>query len=286
MPRSILGIGTIAFALLLGASPGGAPMSALEKDYILRRDAYIRQINRESVQAKSEQDREQLDLSAVHELAAMLRVIVGPVNVDDGSDAGESNVETLDRGNVPFGNLDGLRFKWHGGSLVVTTPALLEHWVARPDLRNGSAVLPKSNLAALLNTSDFYSFALFRDALYSWLIDIPVTHGGKATVARASAGFFENGGGCHNSDGTLRPPDTMIGVVVRSDRLFVFEVPLKLGLDQVPTCSKIAVDKECQGADAYWECYGRAIRSSPSFTSVTRTAQAFVDQLEKMQPQR
>src|SRR6266545_5597570 len=136
--------------LLLGAlillalfSCLSAPMTlvaaSLEEKYFETRDNFIRQFEKAStpIDGFAEQDQHALDEQdkrALAELEKQLKPIVGAVNVDGLPKQGKINLETLQNGDLGFGQVDGLRFTANQEYLFVTTDNILKKYLAgRPE---------------------------------------------------------------------------------------------------------------------------------------------------------
>ena len=140
-----------------------APMTLVaaspEEKYFETRDNFIREFEKTSTPLDSlaEQDQHALDEKDRHALAELekqLKAIVGPVNVEGFPKEGKINLETLQNGDLGFGQVDGLRFSAKQEYLFVTTDNILKKYLAeQPEL-------PK-DLAELSRTAEFYSLRLY-----------------------------------------------------------------------------------------------------------------------------
>src|SRR5436309_9020732 len=124
--------------------------ASLEEKYFETRDNFIRQfeksIDPDWMTAMKK------DEHALAELEKQLKAIVGPVNVEGFPKEGKINLETLQNGDLGFGQVDGLRFSAKQEYLFVTTDNILKKYLAeQPEL-------PK-DLAELSRTAEFYSCA-------------------------------------------------------------------------------------------------------------------------------
>src|SRR6478736_760242 len=121
----------------------------LEEKYFETRDNFIREFEKASgpIDVLDEKDRH-----ALAELEKQLKAIVGPVNVEGFPKQGKMNLETLQKGDLGFGQVDGLQFSARQEHLFVTTDNILKKYLAeQPEL-------PK-DLAELSRTAEFYSCA-------------------------------------------------------------------------------------------------------------------------------
>src|SRR5438093_12311634 len=131
-----------------------APMTmlaaSLEEKYFETRDNFIRQseksIDPDWMTAMKK------DEHALAELEKQLKAIVGPVNVEGFPKEGKINLETLQNGDLGFGQVDGLRFSAKQEYLFVTTDNILKKYLT------GQPKLPK-DLAELSRTGEFYTRA-------------------------------------------------------------------------------------------------------------------------------
>src|SRR6266566_1959322 len=109
---------------LLAASP--------EEKYFETRDNFIREFEKAAstpIDSLTEQDQHALDEQdkrALAELEKQLKPIVGAVNVDGFPKQGKINLETLQNGDLGFGQVDGLRFTANQEYLFVTTDNILK----------------------------------------------------------------------------------------------------------------------------------------------------------------
>src|SRR5262249_1639221 len=142
-----------AFILLALFRFLAAPMTLVaaspEEKYFEARDNFIREFEIASgpIDVLDEKDRH-----ALAELEKQLKSIVGPVNVEGFPKEGKINLETLQKGDLGFGQVDGLRFSANQEYLFVTTDNLLKKYLA------GEPNLPK-DLAELSRTGEFYAYA-------------------------------------------------------------------------------------------------------------------------------
>src|SRR5215510_16422901 len=140
--------------------------ASLEEKYFETRDNFIRQFEK-SIDSDW-RTRMKKDEHALAELEKQLKSIVGPVNVEGFPKEGKINLETLQNGDLGFGQVDGLRFSAKQEYLFVTTDNILKKYLAeQPEL-------PK-DLAELSKTGEFYVRAITAEAAVTYFAEIPVT---------------------------------------------------------------------------------------------------------------
>src|SRR6266480_1893901 len=164
-----------------------APMTLVaassEEKYFETRDNFIRELEKVStpIDGLAEQDQHALDEQdkrALAELEKQLKPIVGAVNVEGFSKEGKINLETLQNGDLGFGQVDGLRFSARQEYLFVTTDNLLKKYLA------GQPELPK-DLAELSRTGEFYTLAITAEAAVTYFAEIPVKSPNEKSYVRA-----------------------------------------------------------------------------------------------------
>lgn len=168
-----------AFVCLLAlATPACA--ATPEQSYLDLRDRYIAKFTKAK---ESEEIYKQHD-AALKELAGVLRGVVGPVAIKGLPADGKSNVDTLFKGDIGFGHLDGLSFRSEGykTQAVVTTTPLLKHWL-REHREDG---MPQEISAAF--KSDRFYYNAIQDAAFAIYAELPVTKPAGASAAAAGRG--------------------------------------------------------------------------------------------------
>ncbi|MBP0114296.1 hypothetical protein [Bradyrhizobium vignae] len=247
-----------------------------EQHYLDLRDRYIVKFSK----AKESEDTSKQHDAALRELAAALRALVGPVTIKGLPADGKSNVDTLYKGDIGFGHLDGLGFATEGDKLqaVVTTTGLLEHWLSE----HREDGMPQE-ISAALRSDRFYYYAI-QDAAFAKYADLPITKPGGASAAVAVLGVRGNGG--------LKGPPSEIGVLaVQGDKVFYLAATDAVKTAEIPPCEKVwkqmmakktpqdAMAREDQAMDAYTKCFAKEAPSQSWFAAAVKKAQSQLDLL-------
>src|SRR6266498_3127954 len=288
--------------LLLGAlivlalfSCLSAPMTlvaaSLEEKYFEARDNFIREFEKASgpIDVLDEKDRH-----ALAELEKQLKSIVGPVNVEGFPKEGKINLETLQKGDLGFGQVDGLRFSSEQEYLFVTTDNILKKYLA------GQPNLPK-DLADLFKTGEFYTLAFTGEAAVTYFAEIPV----KSTNGKSHVCAFL---GLIAQDIGPFIPKAIFVLVTNGNRILAVQSPAAAEITEIPQCrnewekfakkkadamevyrssglnNEKAFDEEVQqyeqqGFEGYQRCYDREARNQKFFASLKKQAQSIVDRL-------
>src|SRR5436309_1922190 len=266
--------------------------ASLEEKYFETRDNFIRQfeksIDPDWMTAMKK------DEHALAELEKQLKAIVGPVNVEGFPKEGKINLETLQNGDLGFGQVDGLRFNARQEYLFVTTDNLLKKYLA------GQPELPK-DLAELSRTGEFYADALTSEAAVTYFAEIPVKSPNEKSYVRAFLGLTAQ------DIGPFIPKDIFV-LVTKGNRILAVQSPAAVEITEIPQCrnewdrfakkkadamevyrssgsnNEKAFDEsvqqyEQQGFEAYQRCYDREAKNQKFFASLKKQAQSIVDRL-------
>jgi hypothetical protein len=287
--------------LLLGAlillalfSCLSAPMTlvaaSLEEKYFEARDNFIREFEKASgpIDVIDEKDRH-----ALAELEKQLKSIVGPVNVEGFPKEGKINLETLEKGDLGFGQVDGLRFSSEQEYLFVTTDNILKKYLA------GQPNLPK-DLADLFKTGEFYTLAFTGEAAVTYFAEIPVKSTNGKSYVCAFLGLIAQ---------DIGPfiPKAIFVLVTNGNRILAVQSPAAAEITEIPQCrnewekfakkkadahqvyessglkNEKALDEgvqyEQQGFEAYQRCYEREAKNQKFFAPLEKQAQSIVDRL-------
>jgi hypothetical protein len=272
-----------------------APMTlvaaSLEEKYFETRDNFIRQfeksIDPDWMTAMKK------DKHALAELEKQLKAIVGPVNVEGFPKEGKINLETLQNGDLGFGQVDGLRFSARQGHLFVTTDNILKEYLA------GRPELPK-DLAELSKTGEFYTLAITAEAAVTYFAEIPVKSPNGKSYVRAFLGLTAQ------DIGPFIPKDIFV-FVTKGNRILAVQSPAATEITEIPQCRNEwerfakkkadanelyrssglnnqkafdeSVQYEQQGFEAYQRCYDREAKNQKFFASLKKQAQSIVDRL-------
>jgi hypothetical protein len=287
--------------LLLGAlillalfSCLSAPMTLVaaspEEKYFEARDNFIREFEKASgpIDVLDEKDRH-----ALAELEKQLKSIVGPVNVEGFPKEGKINLETLQKGDLGFGQVDGLRFSSEQEYLFVTTDNILKKYLA------GQPNLPK-DLADLFKTGEFYTLAFTGEAAVTYFAEIPVKSTNGKSYVCAFVGLIAQ---------DIGPfiPKAIFVLVTNGNRILAVQSPAAAEITEIPQCrnewekfakkkadahqvyessglkNEKALDEgvqyEQQGFEAYQRCYEREAKNQKFFAPLEKQAQSIVDRL-------
>lgn len=269
-----------------------------EEKYFETRDNFIREFEKAStgIDSIAEQDQHALDEKDRHALAELekqLKAIVGPVNVEGFPKDGKINLETLQKGDLGFGQVDGLGFSAEQEQLFVTTDNLLKKYLA------GEPNLPK-DLAELSRTGEFYTYAFTSGAAVTYFAEIPVKSPNEKSYTRAFLGLTAQ------DIGPFIPKDIFV-FVTNGNRILAVQSPAAVEITEIPQCrnewEKFAKKKsdaneayqssrlkdpkavddsaqyEEQGFEAYHRCYDREAKNQKFFASLKKQAQSIVDRL-------
>jgi hypothetical protein len=247
-----------------------------EQHYLELRDRYIAKFSKA---AENDETSRQHD-AALKELTVVLRGLVGPVAIKGLPADGKSNVDTLFKGDVGFGHLDGLGFASEGDKQqgVVTTTALLRHWLAE-HRKDG---LPQE-IDAAFRSDTFYYYAI-QDAAFAKYAELPITRPASASVAVAVLGVRGNGD-------LKGPPHEIDVVAVQGDRVFFLAVTDAVKTAEIPACERVwkqmmakkapqdAMAREDQAMAAYTKCFAREAPGQSWFAGAVKKAQGELDLL-------
>ena len=280
-----------------------APMTLVaaspEEKYFETRDNFIREFEKASTPLDSlaEQDAHALDEKDEHALAELekqLKAIVGPVNVEGFPKEGKINLETLQNGDLGFGQVDGLRFSAKQEYLFVTTDNILKKYLT------GQPKLPK-DLAELSRTGEFYTRAFTAGEAVTYFAEIPVKSANGKSYVRAFLGLTAQ------DIGPFIPKEIFV-FVTKGNRILAVQSPAATEITEIPQCrnewEKFAKKKadanelyrssglnnekafdegvqqyEQQGFEAYQRCYDREAKNQKFFASLKKQAQSIVDRL-------
>src|SRR6266511_5366923 len=276
---------------LVAASP--------EEKYFETRDNFIREFEKAAstpTDSLAEQDQHALDEQdkrALAELEKQLKPIVGAVNVEGFPKEGKINLETLQNGDLGFGQVDGLRFSAKQEYLFVTTDNILKKYLAeQPEL-------PK-DLAELSRTAEFYSCAFTSGEAVTYFAEIPVKSPNGKSDVRAFLGLTAQ------DIGPFIPKDVFV-FVTKGNQILAVQSPAAAEITEIPQCrnewekfakkkadahqvyessglkNEKALDEgvqyEQQGFEAYQRCYEREAKNQKFFASLKKQAQSLVDRL-------
>jgi len=291
----------VCAAILTAVLATAASAAVPEEGYLAARDSYIAKFNPAgdagTVSDAVVKDEER----ARADLAAKLRATIGPLNIKGYAGEGSLTIESLFKGDLGFGALDGLAFTAQpDANLVVTTRGLFERWVRDHKDWWGSALgnIPQDPVAAV-KTEAFYTQAISADAAVSSFGELPVTKPAD-TVAFAMLAI-------RRQDIGPAAPEEMMVSVVDGSRLYVVSAPIAATVPLMPACEALwneAQSKASKVLDAYADsgrkdeklfdeynrvqeqgdaamrqCFAERVRSDAAYGKLVKQAQDIVDQL-------
>lgn len=266
-----------SFALLcLLAFVAPAHAAAPEQHYLDLRDRYIAKFSK----AKENDETYKQHDAALKELTGVLRGLVGPVTIKGLPADGKSNVDTLFKGDIGFGHLDGLGFATEGDKMqaVVTTTGLLKLWLAE----HREDGLPQETGAAF--KSDRFYYQAIQDAAFAKYAELPVTKPAGASAAVAVLGLRGNGG-------LKGLPHEIDVVAIQGDKLYFLAATDAVKTAEIPACEKVwkqmmarktpqdAMAKEDRAMDAYTKCYAKEAPGQSWFAGAAKKAQSQLEML-------
>ena len=224
----------VLIALLILA-PVIAIAASPEESYLAARNGYVAKFKALDDAKKIDADASKLQEQALDELGKLMRPIVGPVAIEGFVGEGKSSLDSLFKGDMGFGLLDGLNYSSADDKtrVIVTTDTLFDHWLREHKNWWGpkSANVPQEVNAAL-KTEAFYTQALQTDSAISKYVELPVAKPANAKFAFAMLIARTQ---------TLGPrtPDELLVAVVQGGRVFVVSAPANAKIDAMPACQKI-----------------------------------------------
>lgn len=294
----------LILAALLTTLSLAAHAASPEETYLAARDGYIAKFNPSKEPSPVSDAMAKEEERARADLTRQLRTIIGPLTVMGYAGDGEYAIDSLFKGDIGFGTLDGLSFSApKDANLVVTTRGLFERWVRDHKDWWGPSVanVPPDPIAAL-KTEAFYTQAISADAAVARFAELPVSKPANAEVAYAMLVM-------RRQDIGPGSPDEILVGVLSGARLYVVSVPASAEIKLMPACEKIwdeALAKsnkllesnsapgnkdeklfdeqnrmQDQGDAAMRQCYAERVTGDAAFARLTKQAQDIVDQLEK-----
>ncbi|MCK1278849.1 hypothetical protein IVB46_26860 [Bradyrhizobium sp. 61] len=264
----------VLLCLLVFATPTDA--ATPEQHYLDLRDRYIAKFSK----AKENDETFKQHDAALNELTGVLRGLVGPITIKGLPAEGKSNADTLFKGDSGFGHLDGLGFASEGDKMqaVVTTTALLKHWLAE----HREDGLPQEIAAAF--KSDRFYYQAIQDSAFAKYAELPITKPASASAAVAVLGVRGNGdlkGAPHEID----------VVAIQGDKVYFLAATDAVKTAEIPACEKVwkqmmarktpedTMAKEDQAMDAYTKCFAKEAPSQGWFAAAVKKAQSQLELL-------
>jgi hypothetical protein len=274
--------------------------ASLEEKYFETRDNFIRQFSTPSSPEANSYEKVLPKLEkALSKLEKQLQLIIGPVDVAHFPKRGKINLETLEKDDGGFGQVDGLRFDSEHEQLFVTTAGLLNAYLQQ------HKELP-TELGKLAKAEEFYSLALYWDEAVTHFAEVPVRTTNDKSLAYAFLGLWAQEIGPF-------PPKNLFVFFANGDRVFVVSTEVQSNIDQIAECKDVwdgfkkksdaasaayqaselkdqkATDDDMQkneedGFRAYCRCFEQRAKMEPFFKQLTKQAQTLVDNLQKQLP--
>ena len=239
--------------------------------------------------------------AALAELQKQLEKLIGPTTITGVSHKGKINLESVIKGDMGFGQLDGLVYQSGDEKtrVIVTTTPLLKRWIAAHKKWWDDNNIPQEMNAAL-KSEPFYTQATSSDAAVWHYADIPVATSANATVVTAMLN-------ARRQDIGLTMPTELLVAVAGPVRAFIWSAPVDATITMMPECAEIwnAAQKQADEAyaayrasdlkdekkfedsrtildnadAAYRKCFAARAKSEPFFAAVTKQAQELVDRV-------
>lgn len=276
-------------AALLCLVPLVAHAASPEQDYIAARDKFVAQFKLKD----DEQITDAITKAEVQARATLekqMRALIGASGIKGAPASGKLNLDSLITGDMGFGLLDGLVFKFKGETQVLlTTRGLLTRWlkdqqdVWKDSPRHG----PPAEIGAALRAENFYTQAMSHDAAVTRYAEIPVREPNAYAMLVA-----------HQQDIGPVVPKEMIVAVLRGERLFVWNAPAAAKTVMFSQCETIwknaerkadarqnnsddAFEKVQQDGDAAMRaCYSERAKSAAFFPALVKQAQELIGRIK------
>ncbi len=259
MRRAVL---LIFIGLVACAAAGSAAAQSSEERYMVERLRAIRQY----ANVKPSDAVTNAENKARASLEKQMLAIVGPLKVA-GYGPPKLNLETLFKGDMGFGTLDGLVLEADGGKgqMIVTTRTLLTVWLREHRAWWEDTQMPAEADAAF-RIEAFYTQAINTDAAIVRFVDLPLDVPEKPVVATL---------GWRTQDTAPNAAGEVFVAAVRGARAFVavkdLEPPLEI---EACTAPRAAAEKKLEEADS------NAPASSDRADEASRNSEKMREQIE------
>lgn len=287
----------LCFSLILSAASAAVPAPLSPTDtYISARNRYIADFATHPTRDAADKRMDR----ALADLESQLTKIIPAWRVPGFPALGKINLGSLER-DIDFGRLDGLEYRAGDTDIVVTTPALLHHWMVDHDKWWEGSDNIGQPFEAGIRTEAFWTYALFGDAHAYFYGEVPVTRPNGINAAEARIFFFTNG------EANGADPDTLAVFVMQQGRSFVAQQKLKPATHAIAGCQTAlkqttakseaayqayrasglkdtqrfdeSVKLEAQADHDYRACFAQHLREQPNYAAIQKQAQALVDLL-------
>ncbi len=283
----------VALMLLIPAASQAGP---LEDGYLAARDRYIAKLSARKIPEGLLKEEETFHA----DLEQQLRRIIGPIQIKNFPAEGKSNLSALSKGDMGFGQLDGLVYASDDGKtrIVVTNDVLFGKWLrAHRNWWERVANVPQKAEEAL-KSDIFFTQALEGDAAVSKSRVLPITK-----PAGASFAFAMQAG--RSQDGPPSVSDEIIVTVIQGAKIFVVSAPAGIEIKSIAACWAIRRTSEKKAKDlfeawvasgrkdeklsdsysktlgegetAFRRCFGEHIKKAEHLPALTAQAQALAD---------
>jgi hypothetical protein len=268
-------------------SQAEAETSSLVGQYIKNRDEFIQRFEK-NFPTESELSQ------ANAELEKQLKIIIGRIKIDGTPMQEDSSTIYLIKGDVGFGQVDGLIKHANGEYIFVTTLELLHYYLKQ------NKELPQ-DLKLLSKSEEIYSRTLSADAAVSNFGEIPIKSTPNNTYVYAFLGLSAQ------DIGPFIPRDVFV-FFMQGNHVFFVSSPVKQRIRQIPECksewdkfaskSSAALAKyhasglndegafneniqyEKEGYKAYQSCFAKRANAQPFFTTLIDQVQTIVDRIQ------
>ncbi|MBR0935589.1 hypothetical protein [Bradyrhizobium jicamae] len=286
-----------------------------EDRYIATRDAAIAKFARQEKDGKVDDALDKAETAARDELKAQLAGILSEPS-RTGYAPAQINLDTLYKGDMGFGLLDGLRFEAETGKggakvgqasdgsyvepkahIIVTTEPLFIRWLREHKAwrDKGEKNVPQQ-VEAALRFEDLYTQAISTDAAVINFHDLPIARPASATLAY---GFLAG----RTQDATPDAADEVFVAAVAGGKFYLAYGTIEPAV-QVAACNTLRaglnkradeadeklrrkqIDRKAydrlgdlrqQGDDAFKRCFIQQAAQQPAFTEATRQAQSLLE---------
>jgi hypothetical protein len=280
----------VSVVLLAGfAAKADTPL----QDYLSRRDKAIQSLDRDSEESLDDEDQK-----ALADLEKRLISLIGPVDLRGFKRESKIHLQTLQKGMMGFGLLDGFSYTGPDETqVVVTTKALLNAWLKANETPWNSETLPQE-MASALKSEVFYTKAIGGDAAIARFADIPVSAPSGDGVAYAMLSMWRQ-------DYGPQLPDQIVVSVLQGEKLFILMQPTSAKIQKIAACNQIwdRYQKEASKASAAYHksqdeahiarsntlekegdrqfraCFAQKFKDQAAYQAVVRQAQELVRHL-------
>jgi len=284
---------------VLVLAPTALHAASPEQGYAAARDRAIQQIEAAD-KAGTPSDRVvEMQDRAVAELEKQLQRIIGPSSLKGVEATAKSNVDTLIRGDLGFGRLDGLAYASADEKtrIVVSTDTLFKAWLKSRRKWWPDDDVPQ-DIAKALRSEVFFTQALQGDAAFQKYAELPVKKPPQTSDVFAMLNT-------RAQDIGPWPANEITVTLTRGGRIYVVTTPASANIAPMPECLKHwkAADQKLEEASrkltsgesfgdlaerirsdgdaAFHRCFAERAPRDPAYAGLLKQAQDFVDGLPK-----